>query len=554
MEPARIMPLSEVRPGMQGYGLTVFEGTKPERFKVKVISVLRNFLPKQAVILMRVEDARIEHTGVAAGMSGSPIYIDGKVVGALAYGWAFSKEPLAGITPIEAMLEDSRAPLRVEPGPTVIARALRPVALGDIRLVPVAVPLAFAGVASSTLDDVREEFAALGLLPISAGGGGRGDLAPRIEPGGAVGVELVRGDMSVTATGTVTYVDGNTVLAFGHPMMRAGQVNLPMVGAEIHAIMPSLANAFKLASPLAEVGALLHDRGAAIVGVLGAKAPRMPLDVNVKRQGHKTQTFKVQLAQSDTLTPLLVSIVTASAVTAAEPDHADMMIDLTTTLTVANRPPIVLREQLFSTAGLNPRVFGAGQGWKALRQVLDNPFGRVDLRQLRVDATVAYKREASEIVGVQVPSKRVRSGQMLSVRVQLRPFGGPDIWRTLEVKLPPHIDGQLVDVEVASGALVAPFVPKPENLKDLMHSFTNYYTAGQIVVSVSLPETGAALGGAPLGALPPSAIDTLLPANQTRNAQMHQLYGRTVLPSDMVVTGKAQVKVRIDANGLGGNG
>lgn len=548
------MPLSEVRPGMEGYGLTVFEGLKPDKFKVKVISVLRDFLPKQAVILMRVLDPRVEHTGVAAGMSGSPIYINDRLVGALAYGWAFSKEPLTGITPIEAMLEDSRQPLRDEPRPTAFAAAT-PKRFGDVDLVPVAVPLAFSGVSAATLDDVRDDFAKLGLLAVSAGGGGGlGQGVPVIEPGGSVGVQLVKGDMAVTATGTVTYVDGNTVLAFGHPMMRSGQVNLPMVGAEIHAIMPSLANAFKLASPLAEVGALLHDRGAAIVGVLGAKAPRLPLSINVKRQGQAMKPFIVQLAQNDSLTPLLVSVATSSAVTVAEPDPADMTIDMTTTLTVAGMPPIVLREQLFSDAGLNPRVFSVGQGFKALRQILDNPFGRVDLRGLRIDADVAYKRDALDIVGVSIPAKRLRSGETVPVRVQLRPFGGKDRWKTVDLKLPPHIDGQTVEIEVASGAAVVPFAAKPESLKDLLQSFGNYYTAGQMVVSVGLPETGAALGGLPLGALPPAAIDTLLPASKTRNAQMHRLYSRTVIESAEVLTGKVQVKVRVDGNGLGSNG
>jgi hypothetical protein len=231
-----------------------------------------------------------------------------------------------------------------------------------------------------------------------------------------------------------------------------------------------------------------------------------------------------------------------------------MCIDMTTTLTVAGMPPIVLREQLFSDAGLNPRVFSAGQGFKALRQVLDNPFGRVDLRALRIDVQVAYKRDTFDIIGVEVPSQRLRSGQMISLRVQLRPFGGKDRWRTLEVKLPPHIDGQTVEVEVASGAAVVPFTPKPESLKDLLQGFGNFYNAGQLVVSVGLPETGAALGGLPLGALPPAAIDTLLPAHRTRNAQMHRIYSRTVLHSPDVLTGKVLLKLRIDADGLGGNG
>ncbi|MCG5052617.1 MAG: hypothetical protein KA712_06625 [Myxococcales bacterium] len=557
-----IMPLADVKPGMEGYGLTVFQGVTPERFKVKVVSVLRNFLPRQSVILMRVEDPRVEHTGVAAGMSGSPIYIDGKVVGALAYAWAFSKEPLAGVTPIEAMLEDGQRPLRPPAMPSLAtdrgaagARASQPL-LGQAQLVPVGVPLAFSGVAPEAIDDVREAFSDLGLMPVSAGGGGgtgRPEIVPAIVPGGSVGVELVRGDMSVTATGTVTYVEGNTVLAFGHPMMRAGQVDLPMVGAEIHAIMPNLANAFKLASPLGEVGALRQDRGAAIVGQLGEKAPRVPLSVSVTRAGENPRPFFVDIAKNDALTPLLVSVVTSSAVSVSEHDPVDMVVDLTTKIELGGGKQVVLRDQAFSTAGLSPRLLSATQGFKAFKALLDNPFGRVDLRALSIEANVTYKRDTLEIVGVQIPRRPVRAGKPLDLRVLLRPFGGRDTWRTVSIALPHRIEGRTVDIEVASGATVTPFVPKPESLADLIASFGTYYTAGQLVVSVTLPETGAALRGEALGALPPSALDTLIPAHETRRAQLHRLFGRTVIESPEIVLGKASVKVRVDDQALGAN-
>lgn len=554
--PAAIMPLSQVEPGMEGYGLTVFQGTKPEPFKVRVVAVLRNFMPKQSIVLVRVEDPRVEHTGVAAGMSGSPIYIDGKVMGALAYAWAFSKDPLAGVTPIESMLEDSRRPLRDMLKPTPLAAGVAQPVLGQPQLVPVSVPLAFSGVPPHVFEDVREDLRAMGLVPVSAaGGGGSGRVdTPAFEPGGAVAVELVRGDMAVNATGTITYVDGNKVLAFGHPMIRAGRVSLPMVGAEIHAIMPSLANAFKLASPLGEVGTLVQDRGTGIMGVLGQKADRVPLTINVGRANEPVQPFRVEIAKHDTLTPMMVSIVTASAIAISESDPVDMVVDLVTKFSLAGASPIELRDQAFSTGGLTPRLISATHGFRALQQVLDNPFGRVDLQRLEVSAQVSYKRDTLEVVGVQLAQRPVLAGKPLSLRVLLRPFGGQDIWRTITVDMPAGLQGRTVEIEVASGAAVAPDKAKPESLKDLLAQLGAHHTAGQLVVSVALPETGASLRGAALGPLPPSAIDTLWPANQSRRAQLQRMFGRTVIESPQIVLGKASLKIQVDADALGRNG
>ena len=287
------MPLSDVKPGMVGQALTVFQGTKPEPFKVRVVSVMHNFLPKQDVILIRAEDPRVEFSGIVAGMSGSPVYIDGKLVGAVAYAWSFAKEPLGGVTPIESMLAEKRRPRRVgreyfaEGGPDngqgqakpggrpVARRSLRiPAAMsGGAGAEPQRLRLARRAVAWSRpaagRPGARQRRAApaarLGAAhglrlrpahrrragrrdasdrPGAAAGGRRGHIGPpkagHVEPGSAIGVELVRGDMSTVATGTVTYVNGSDVLAFGHPLFGIGEVYLPMVDAEIHAFLPSL--------------------------------------------------------------------------------------------------------------------------------------------------------------------------------------------------------------------------------------------------------------------------------------------------------------------------
>jgi hypothetical protein len=264
------MPLADVRPGMVGQALTVFQGTKPEPFKVRVVSVMRNFLPKQDVILIRAEDPRVEFSGIVAGMSGSPVYIDGKLVGAIAYAWSFAKEPLGGVTPIESMLAERRRPRRAEKEtyverlrgssgtPDALARGLGlpplgpTTTLGEPHLLRASVPLSVSGFTARTVAELTDELRPTGLVPLQAGGGRRPGppAAGHVEPGSAIGVELVRGDMSMVATGTVTYVNGSDILAFGHPLFGIGEVYLPLVDAEIHAFLPSLSQSFKMSSPL----------------------------------------------------------------------------------------------------------------------------------------------------------------------------------------------------------------------------------------------------------------------------------------------------------------
>ena len=274
---------------MVGQALTVFQGTKPEPFKVRVVSVMRNFLPKQDVILIRAEDPRVEFSGIVAGMSGSPVYIDGKLVGAVAYAWSFAKEPLGGVTPIETMLAERARPRRAggeilaqnaprpdsARGPDAMARGLglppmAPVAAaGAAGLVRASVPLSVAGFTPRTRRRADRRAAAdrhgAACRP-AAGAASARPRAGHVEPGSAIGVELVRGDMSTVATGTVTYIDRRNVFAFGHPLFGIGEVYLPLVDAEIHAFLPSLAQSFKMSSPLqrdrhAGAGpAVLHHR------------------------------------------------------------------------------------------------------------------------------------------------------------------------------------------------------------------------------------------------------------------------------------------------------
>jgi hypothetical protein len=587
--PPAIMPLSDVRPGMVGQALTVFQGTKPEPFKVRVVAVMRNFLPKQDVILIRAEDPRLEFSGIVAGMSGSPVYIDGKLVGAVAYAWSFAKEPLGGVTPIESMLAERRRPRRIsheyfasaqDPNdalprlpaalrgpaahdgfgaPDALARGLGlppmrpPPVNGEPRLLRASVPLSVSGFTPRTVNELTDELRPTGLVPMQAGGGRRPGppKAGHVEPGSAIGVELVRGDMSTVATGTVTYVNGHDVLAFGHPLFGIGEVYLPLVDAEIHAILPSLSNSFKMSSPLNEVGTLVQDRPSCIIGDLDARSTMLPIDVRVTGPGVEPRLFHAEVARNRRLTPLFASMVVGNAIADAEPDVTDMIVTVTSKVDVKGFAPLELRDQIFSPEGVSSHALASSRGLRAMGELLFNPFEPVVLDRMDVDVRVEYRRDVAEIVGVSLPAQEIRAGDTVDLRVTMRPYAGAEYVETVPVIIPRNLGGQTVKIEAATGALVKPDVPEAESLPTYIDNLRKSYSASAIVVTLQTPDDGASLRGRLISGLPESALDTLRPGNQTRRADAYHIADRTIFPARQLVSGKEELTVTIKGDDLG---
>jgi SpoIVB peptidase S55 len=606
--PPAILPLADVRPGMVGQALTVFTGTKPEAFKIKVVAIMRNFLPKQDVILIRAEDPRVEFSGIVAGMSGSPVYIDGKLMGAIAYAWSFAKEPLGGVTPIETMLAERGRPRRVKedvlaradgagPGggaspwaltaspapqadsrseaaperrtfaagdaPSALARGLGLPSLmpssggnyGEARLIRASVPLSVAGFTPRTFAELADELRPTGLVPLQAGGGRkRGPpAAGHVEPGSAIGVELVRGDMSTVATGTVTYVDGANVFAFGHPMFGIGEVYLPMVDAEIHAFLPSFSQSFKMSSPLQEVGTLVQDRPSCIIGDLDARTTMMPVEVRVGGPGVDARVFRAEVARNRRLTPMLASMVVGNAIADAEPDVTDMVVTVTSKMNVKGITTLELRDQLFSADGVSGRALSSSRAMRSMGDLLFNPFEPVVLDRMDVDVRVEFRRDVAEIVGVSLPGEVVHAGDTVALRVTLRPYAGTEYVETVPVVIPRTLGGDMLKIEVATGAQVRPDTAQAESLRGYIENLRKFYTASSIVVSLQTPDDGASLRGRLLSGLPPAALDTLRPGNQTRRADAYRVADRTVFPSKRLVSGKQDLTVFVRDDVLGHN-
>jgi hypothetical protein len=576
------IPVSEIRAGMKGYGLTVFQGTKPERFDVRVISVLHNFLPKQDIILVQSDDPRLIHSGIVAGMSGSPIYIEGRLAGALSYGWHFAKDPIAGVTPIEAMTAELKRPLRgrlstpvaeaaneprnqrrslddvvdsrqrqreVNDRSPLLARLPLPALPegGEPRLVRASVPLSLAGFGAAAFSELAKAFEPFHMLPLQAGGAGRGDgRGPsKFEEGGSIAIQMIRGDVSAAGTGTVTRVDGDKVLAFGHPMFNVGEIYLPIATAEIHTFMSALSSSFKMASPLKEIGSLIQDRQSGVIGDTSQRADMIPVHVRVGGPNRADQDFHFEVVRHRFLTPMLASTVVANAAQNAASDVADAMITVRSNLAVRGYKALELTDHIYSPDGVSPRTLASATGLKAIGDILFNPFAPANLDRIDIDVDVDYKADVAEIVGVSLTSDELEPGSRPSLYVTLRPYAGQEYVKAIPFEVPRALAGQSVKVVVTGGNLSRPETAPPESLGGLIDNLRKSYSASSIVVGLETPDEGVTLRGSVIPDLPGSVIDTLRPGASTRRADTFKRASRFVVPMHGIMQGKQEITVRV---------
>jgi hypothetical protein len=325
-----IFPLREVRAGQHGIGKTVFSGNKVEEFQVEILGVLENVGPKQSVILARLSGGPLGKTGVMQGMSGSPVYINGRLLGAVALAFNFATEPIAGIRPIEEMRAIAPQPIAGKPADTRAARRdvpFAPAAAGiessTASLMEIATPVSFSGFTSGTLEHFTPELKKLGLEPrqgVSSGARLPSKLGnpSQLRPGDMIAVELLSGDYSIGAEGTVTDVEANRVYAFGHRFMSVGNTELPFARAEVLALLPNLAASFKISSPLEWMGTITEDRSTSIYGELGRKADTVPLEVTLKDGRRAPLAYHMQMVQDRVLSPFIIQMAVYSVIDATE--------------------------------------------------------------------------------------------------------------------------------------------------------------------------------------------------------------------------------------------
>ncbi len=573
------MGVDEVRAGMRGYGLTVFQGTKPERFDVEVIGVLHNFRPDQDLVLIKTPHPLLDHAGSVAGMSGSPVFIHDRLVGAYAYGWNFGKDPIAGVTPIANMLKELHRPSR--PGAFMIDAPLpgagaapkaapRAAFLGQERrdayfslshvaparahgsaeLVPAATPLIVGGMTAQVARALAERLAPLGLEVLQAGGaaGASKDAGPEgFENGSSIAVQLLSGDVQATGVGTVTYVDGTRSVAFGHPMLDAGEVGLPTATSRVLHVLASERSSFKIAEALRPHGALIHDRQSAIVIDSDAKPHTIPVVVRIRGlSGLPREVWNIAAVSNRMLTPSLVLSAISSALSATINDQADMMFRATSTVTLRGHGAQRVIDEDFSPGGVSQMgALARLRLFDLLEAAYANPFGEAVVDRIEIDIEARFGREVTELLGAQLAYDDLNPGDTARVALTLRPYGGAIEQRVIEIPIPDSWAGESVDIEITPGGKVNIEHPLPTNLKDILDAVKSGYPTTSLVLSEQRKGRGLSLLGQVVHNLPGSALDTLSPSHDTGRGAAFMTQTRRMIPMGRVMTGSAKLTLTV---------
>jgi hypothetical protein len=538
----------QLKSGMKGYGLSVFKGTQPTRFEVEVLGVLKNAFPKQDMILIRLSGADLEKTKVIAGMSGSPIYINDRLIGALAYGWAFENEPLAGVTPIHNMLaelEHAPGKERASSQPPSTPSSVFSATSGTIAAPrPLLTPLAFGGFSLRTIEMMSDQFEKFGLLPVA--GGGASDIAPHqftghLEPGAAIGVQLIRGDLNATATGTITYIDKNKILAFGHPFFQGGRWEAPAMLAEVHTIMSSVQRSFKMASAVSEIGTMIGDWQSCIVADTKVKARMIPVTVRVTNHstGHD-EKYSMEVVDNEAFTPALVTMAIAEAITVTSGSSQETTVRVGLAAELSDRT-IRLTDTFFNPAGglNNPHALAP------LLAMFSTPFGHPTVKRIEVAVDAEFKRQTAEIKRAYFSKAQVDGGEKVPLTVVLKPYGKPEFTKTIPIEVPPATETmRALTVTVMIGTDAPPDVAPPDNLNDYLNALTKEHTATELVAIVQSPTRGMNYNGKLLKQLPASVLN-LLDDSSTRENSVTADTQQLIEPTDWVISGQATVRVPI---------
>jgi hypothetical protein len=468
-QPPQIMPLDQIHEGMKGVALTVFQGVKPESMDVEVLGVLHNVNgPKGDIILIRLHGTKPEYTGVVAGMSGSPVYIDGKLAGALAFRIGeFSKEPIAGVTPIEEMLEidafDQRPapePVRASASnPNTNSRTASPSvdATPSLQsysnyLKPIEAPLVFTGFSEETLQRYASQFASAGIVPVMGIGSSSDRKQPEpIEAGSAVSAVLVRGDMDIAATCTVTYIDPQRLLACGHPLLQFGKVDLPMTKATVLATLPSTYNAFKIVNTTEAAGSFVQDRHNGILGVLGKEPKMIPVTVSI-HGGPATKEFHYQILNNARLSPLAMMATVFNALHGTNDYGEDITYRMNGVLNVKGYPDVTLRNMFApQDSGQPAAAVAAATIGDRFGRIYGNPFDAPDVEGVKLDFDLVRERRTARLESSRTDVTEARPGQQIVVEAELRPYRGERLVRQIPIRIPTSMSKGILRVLVSDG-------------------------------------------------------------------------------------------------------
>lgn len=587
--PPEIYPIEKIRRGLKGHGMTTMQGTKPERFTFEVIGVNRNFLPKMDIILVKSDDPKLAVTGFWQGMSGSPLYIEGKLVCAFSYGFRFNKVAIGGCTPLHYMKREGFKPRRntnrsMVPARTAAARRdwRRLTPTGDLdsamanlgaprapwlmqaplppaprraraapdeqSMIAASVPLAMSGFSNPAFQQAKKLLSDYPLEPMQAGGTGDRNAGPtKFQMGGAISVQLMRGDMSIAGTGTVSYVDKNKVLAFGHPMFQTGETYAPVATAEIHTVIPSALSAFIVASPMREIGSLVQDRQSTIMADTDLKTSMIPMRirVNAGQNGKReTGTFDVEMLDSKFFTSPLASIAASSAVSYYLPDRDHVTAKMTSTVSVKGLGDLKFTDYLYSANGADS-VVGGARGLRVLVPLLLNPFAPIEITRVDLKIDISFDTNFGSIEEIRLPTAELLPGEKNYLDVVLSRYDGKDYTERIHFDVPRHLAGSLVRVAVTPGDAARIDAAPPKSVADMFNTFSKLLPGNVFAVTIYSADEGLAMNGKLVRDLPASAADKLKTTTRSDVSSTYHALAQSTKKSSRVINGGKSLLVKV---------
>ncbi len=556
--PIETLGVDKIVAGMKGYGVSdLGDGKGVQRFEVQILGVMKRYAPRQDLILARVSGAGLESSGIIAGMSGSPIYVEGRLVGALAYGWPFSKDAICGITPIQSMLDIRHAPAGPPvpiggsaPGAQASAAGGAPAAGGGsittaafmqafssgrfreqmeslvqplrarpaegMAALPIPVSFSGGGVGGKLFDRVAE---AAGWMAAPSGASARPAARPvpgtapaaGLLPGSAVAAQLLSGDMDLAATGTVTWVEGNSVLAFGHPFLSMGPVSMPMTQAEVLTVFPSLYRSFKFAATGPVIGSITQDRSTGILGTFGTRAPMVPITLRISSDaGIAPQTYRFEAVHNSMLTPILSALAIDNVVTTLEKRTGERTLVWKSTIRTPGRT--IRWDSVFS--GLSAREEAVSSLAVLTNYLMANEFRDLTILGMDVEISHSDRLQSARVVHVEARKERVRPGEEVPVWVDLVDFRGSSRRVVMTLKVPADTPPGTLNVFVGDGTSataydLAAVPPDPQSLDQALDFLGRIRPANSLNLLSYRRAPGAIVGGEPLPSLPPTVTAIL---------------------------------------------
>ena len=586
---SRTFPVDELKAGMVGIGKTVFEGDRLDQFEVHILGVLRNVIgTRRNLILARLEGGPLANTGVIAGMSGSPVYIDGRLVGAISYSLGqFSKEPIAGITPIDEMIEAAafagprrqaaRVELQMPPTPESLRASLReafswmrPFAdspadvqvFGDAGLNagigtllrPIATPLTLGGFDAPVIDPIAAAFRDQGFVPVMAGSAllapqlahaadGASPAARPLRPGDPLGIALMSGDLELGATGTVTHIDGDRVYAFGHPFCGLGPTQFPMTRAHVLTVLPSLANSIRIASTGEVIGTVQQDRATTIAGTLGPGPALIPVRITLTSERATKKTFNMAIVNDQLFTPLLAYLSILNTLSSYERQNGAASYAIRGTASVKKYGDVAF-ENLFT--GDKPSIDAASYVVAPINFLLRNAFEDVELERLDLEIEASEQPRSATLERVWIDGSRLKPGATVDLNMLLRTYRGEEITKTLPVEIPANARGRL-SIMVADSIRLSRWEARElriqplqtRGLPQMLRVLNNTRKYNRLYVRLLSRDGGAVVRGESLSSLP-SSVMTVMESDRyggnfrpVRNA----ILGEWDIATDHAVTG-----------------